>query len=269
MLFFQMFYIMYLSARVYFVVYNHYSALEPPDNLSCYLKVHIMENKTSAHGGLNLKHQIYQDLKKKLIHCVLPPGSELNELSLTEEYKVSRTPIREAISQLELEGYVKVVPKKGIYISDISVDSVVEIFQTRTEIEPLALRMAFPFLDIKTLLDFRQRFEEEREDELVPTSQLDMDMHLYIIDCCRNSYLIDMMHRLFDDNLRLVISTGLNSVQIHNARVEHIGILDSLITGQDPEASASLLKEHIFTCRTAALKYFSSEGYKNYRSRQS
>ena len=56
-------------------------------------------------GRLSLKRKIYLDLKQKLIQCVYPPGSELNELLLTAEYGVSRTPIREAVSQLETDRF--------------------------------------------------------------------------------------------------------------------------------------------------------------------
>ena len=222
-----------------------------------------MGQTNTAQRRQGLKQQIYHDLKSKLIRCVYPPGTELNELLLTEEYGVSRTPIREAISQLELEGYVKVLPKKGISITDISVDNMLEIFQTRIEVEPVTLRLAAPYLDIKKLLEFRWRFEEPEED-LEKASRLDMEMHLYLIDCCRNGYLIDMMHKLFDDNTRLVIATGQNQVKIHEAKREHLEILDSLIAGQDIDVPTKLLKKHIETCRAAALRYFSSEASRRY-----
>ena len=220
-----------------------------------------MDKKAKARGESYLKQQIYLDLKRKLIDCTFPPGSELNELLLAEEYNVSRTPVREAVSQLELEGYVRVIPKKGICVSDISIEDAVKIFQTRIEIEPLTLRMAFPYLDIGRLMDFRRLFENEQENEVLLSTRLDMDMHIYLVDCCRNSYLIDMMHRLFDDNLRMIIASGLNTVRVHNARMEHLAILNSLIANYDVETSARLLRSHIETCRAATLNYFSTEEY--------
>ena len=214
-------------------------------------------------GHLSLKRKIYLDLKQKLIQCVYPPGSELNELLLTAEYGVSRTPIREAVSQLELEGYLKVLPKKGIYIPDVTIDKVLQIFQTRLEVEPVTLRMAVPYLNVEELIEFRRRFQEP-EPDLLKAQQLDTEMHLYLIDRCGNYYLTEMMHRLFDDNTRVVIATGQTKTKIHNAAVEHTEILDSLITHQDPEYSAQLLRKHIGTCRSEALKYFSSDQYRNY-----
>lgn len=215
----------------------------------------------SARTGL--KRKIYHDLKQKLIHCVYPPGSELNELMLTEEYGVSRTPVREAVSQLELEGYVKVLPKKGIYIPDVSVDQVLQIFQTRLEIEPVTLRMAIPYLDIGELIAYRWKYQKP-EPDLMKALELDTELHLYFIDHCKNNYLIEMMHRLFDDNTRMVIATGQTEAKIHNAVVEHLEILDNLINHEDPELSAELMRKHVETCRTEALKYFSSDDYRKY-----
>ncbi|MBQ6376682.1 MAG: GntR family transcriptional regulator [Lachnospiraceae bacterium] len=207
-----------------------------------------------------LKQKIYEDLKDKLIRCVFEPGSELNEMQLSEEYGVSRTPIREAISQLEVEGYVKVLPKKGIYISDITVDNVLQIFQTRIEIEPVTLTLAYPYLNVLDLIEYRHRFEEPEVD-IEDSTELDMEMHLFLIDQCRNQYLITMMHKLFNDNTRMLIATGQDKVKIHKAREEHLEILDSLIEHQDPDVCAELMRRHLKTCRTAALKYFSSEEY--------
>ena len=163
--------------------------------------------------------------------------------------------VREALSQLELEQYVKILPKKGIYISDLTIDDVLHIFQARMEIEPVTLKLAAPYLEMEKLLEYRSRFEIDDEN-LEKAYELDMEMHLYLIDCCRNSYLINMMHRLFEDNTRMIIYTGQNTAKIHNARQEHIEILDSLIGTQNINASAQLMRTHIATCRNAALQFF-------------
>lgn len=216
---------------------------------------------------LSLKQKIYDDLKYKLIHCIYPPGSEINGLMLTEEYGVSRTPVREVVSRLEAEGYVKVLPKKGIYVNGITIDKVLQIFDTRLEIEPITLRMSVPHLNTEELLAWRQRFREPEED-LLKALQTDTGMHLFLIDRCGNDYLIDMMHRLFEDNTRTVIATGQTKVKIHNAVMEHAAILDALITRQSPEACAGLMREHVNHCRAEALSYFSSEAYQNFLKTQ-
>ena len=204
-----------------------------------------------------LKYHVYQDLKEKLINCIYPPGSMLNEVQLASQYGLSRTPIREAINRLEMDGYVKVIPKKGIYVTDISLNDVLQIFQTRIEIEPVALRLAIPYLRRDELLFFQKRFESE-DLNLSDAFRLDTAMHLCFVEHCGNTYLIEMMRKLFDDNTKAVIATGQNSAKIHDARLEHLEIVNSLIRGDEIETSVHFLRSHIETCRKAALNYFYS-----------
>lgn len=208
----------------------------------------------------DLKTATYMSLKEKLINCEYAPGSILNEIQLAAEYGTSRTPIREAINRLEMDGYVKVLPKKGIYVTEISLKDVLQIFQTRIEIEPLSLKLAAPYLDTASLMSFRKQFEKDSPD-ILNAFRLDTDMHLFLIMHCGNKYIIDMMKKLFDDNTRIIIASKQNQVKIHDARLEHIEILDSLIAKEDIEKTAALMRKHIETCRLSALNYFYSQEY--------
>ena len=204
----------------------------------------------------DLKNHTYCILKERLVNCIYPPGTLLNEAQLAADLGASRTPVREAISRLEMEGFVKIMPKKGIYVTDISLNDVLQIFQTRIEIEPVALRMAAPYLPESELIQFRGKFLEDFED--IPNSfRLDTAMHLFIIEYCGNRYIIDMMHRVFDDNTRVIIASKQNRVQIHDARAEHMGILDALLE-KDVDKAQALMKTHVESCRRAALDYFYS-----------
>ena len=93
-----------------------------------------------AANNRDLKNKAYETIKERLLDCTYEPGTLLNEARLAEDLGFSRTPVREAISRLESDGFVKIMPKKGIYVSDILLSDVLQIFQTRIEIEPVALR---------------------------------------------------------------------------------------------------------------------------------
>ena len=206
---------------------------------------------TSNH---NFKDQAYTIIKERLINCVYEPGSFLNEAQLAADLGCSRTPVREAISRLEYDNLVTVVPKKGIHVSDISLTDVQQIFQTRLEIEPVTLRMAAHSLPQAELFAFHTKFSGNPPDIKI-SYRLDTAMHLFIIDHCGNRYLIDMMHKLFEDNTRVIISSKQNQIQIHDARLEHMEIIDALIS-QDTDKAVGLMKTHIESCRRAALDYF-------------
>ncbi len=202
----------------------------------------------------NFKTQAYSIIKKRLINCTYKPGSFLNEAQLAADLGCSRTPVREAINRLEHDNLVKVVPKKGIYVSDISLTNVQQIFQTRLEIEPVTLRMAADSLPVDELREFREKFSGELTD-IQNGFRLDTAMHLFIIEHCGNCYLIEMMQKLFEDNTRVIISSKQNQVQIHDARQEHCEIIDSLLE-HNTDKAVTLMRSHVENCRKAALDYF-------------
>ncbi len=223
---------------------------------------------TKTTKNKNLKSSTYLALKQKIINCAYPPGMILNETQLANEFGLSRTPIREAISRLEMEGYIKILPKKGIQVTDITLNDVLQIFQTRIEIEPVTLKMAAPYMDPNDLIQFRSRFETENPD-ILNAFKLDTEMHLFLIDHCGNKYIIDMMHKLFDDNTRIIIASKQNQVKIHDAKCEHIQILESLIAKEDIDRSAQLMRAHVESCRKAAMTYFYSLEYAHLSVRNS
>jgi DNA-binding GntR family transcriptional regulator len=203
----------------------------------------------------DLKEKAYQEILGKIIRCEYVPGSMINEEGIAAEFGLSRTPVREAISRLQLDGYLEVLPKRGIRVSDVTLDDALQIFQARIEIEPIALQMAAPYVRTDDLLEMRRNLQaaEGIEESL----RLDWQMHLYLIDHCQNRYIIEIMHKVFRDSDRIVVFTKQNEVKVHDAKVEHLAILDSLINKDDPAHSAVLMRTHIMTCRRAALDYFS------------
>lgn len=216
-----------------------------------------MASKTS---NRDLKNHAYNILKDKLVNCIYSPGIILNEAQLAAELNLSRTPVREAISRLEMEGFVKILPKKGIYVTDISLADIMQIFQTRIEIEPLALKLAAPYLSKDELQIFCDKFSQPITD-ITNSFRLDTAMHLFIIEHCGNKYIIEMMRRVFEENTRIIISSKQNQIQIHDAKQEHLQILNQLLEGDFKNAEISM-RTHIETCRLAAMNFFyNSQNY--------
>jgi len=204
----------------------------------------------------DLKKLAHNVIREKLINCEFPPGSILSEVLLCEELGISRTPVREALSRLELEGFVKILPKKGIYVTDISLTDVRQIFQVRMEIEPLAVKLAGPRLPRDELLEFRKKFIGDEPDISI-AFRLDTAMHLFITEHCGNRFIIDMMQKVFAENTRVIISSEQNKVKIHDARQEHLKIVEFLLDEAYAEAS-DYMYQHVNNCEKAALEYFYS-----------
>ena len=201
-----------------------------------------------------MKNRAYDIIKERLVNCDFKPGSLLNEAQLSLELGYSRTPVREALNRIENEGYIRILPKKGIYVTDVTLNDVVQIFQTRLEIEPIALRLAAPHLPEDELRYFKDSFTGE-ESDIQCGFRLDTAMHLFIIEHCGNRFIIDMMRKLFDQNTRVIISSKQNETKIHDARKEHLEIINLLLENNVSKAQ-SAMSAHIETCKKAALDYF-------------
>jgi DNA-binding GntR family transcriptional regulator len=200
------------------------------------------------------KQQAYLELKKRLINCEYKPGTWINETALVKEMGFSRTPIREALALIEQEGFIHIIPKKGIFVTQISLNDVKQIFQTRKMIEPIALQLASSRLPREKLLEFKNLFSGEDTDIRV-AFRLDTAMHLFIIEHCGNRYIIEMLYKVFEENTRIIISSKQNEVAIHDARAEHTEILDLLLAEEFDRAAAVML-DHIRHCERAAMEFF-------------
>ena len=214
----------------------------------------MMTNKKNENK--NLKIQAYAILKDKIVHCEYPPGSMLNETQLATELGFSRTPIREAVSILEMDGFLRIVPKKGILVTDILLNDVGQIFQARMEIEPIALKLAAPHITEEEILQWKKTFLSS-DPSVEHGYQRDTEMHLGIISHCNNVYIIDMMKKVFDKNTRIILSSPQNKEHLQEAQKEHLEILDELLN-QNIETAAEKMRLHVANCRNAALNSFYS-----------
>lgn len=179
----------------------------------------------------------------------------LNENLLASELDISRTPLREALNQLHHEGLIQIMPKKGILVSNISIDDMSQIYQVRLEMESFVVRISGPHLDSEKLLHFRELFLAEEDDE-DGMQQLETDtaFHSYLANNCNNKYILQLMNKVLDENKRVMISTK-NKARIANSRDEHLKIIDLLLAGEI-EAASLAMRDHIGNCRDSAFLYF-------------
>ena len=89
-----------------------------------------------------LREVVCETLREAIISGVLRPGERLMEIQLAEELGVSRTPVREAIRKLELEGFVIMIPRRGTYVADLSIKDINEVFEVRSALDSLANGLA-------------------------------------------------------------------------------------------------------------------------------
>ncbi|MGL5583655.1 MAG: GntR family transcriptional regulator, partial [Cetobacterium sp.] len=108
----------------------------------------------------SLKEKAYEEIKELIISGKLKTNERIDEDLLSKSLQVSRTPVREAINKLEQEGWISIVPRKGMFVKNISIKEINDIFQVRSNLEPIILKMAFYKIDKDYLLSLKNKFLE-------------------------------------------------------------------------------------------------------------
>lgn len=106
----------------------------------------LMQKKASNERQSTIVHYVTENLRRAILNGTLQKDERLIQEEWAERLNVSRMPIREALTQLQLEGLVKMVPNKGAIVTPITNDDIEEIYQLRAHLEGLAVEKSLPFL---------------------------------------------------------------------------------------------------------------------------
>ncbi len=205
---------------------------------------------------LNLKEKTYNDVKSSIINCEYMPGDFLNETLLSEKYGVSRTPIRDALSRLESEGFVKIISKKGVFITDISITKLIELYQVRELIEPYIIENYGVNLNKESLMNCLNYCISIMESSKLKEKayQADADLHRILLSVNRNEYLSACLDNVYEMTHRVRILSGEKIVdRIEQSQKEHIEIVEFLLA-DDFKSAATSLRNHLHKSKQAALK---------------
>ncbi|MBQ0040430.1 MAG: GntR family transcriptional regulator [Clostridiales bacterium] len=153
-----------------------------------------------------LKELVYLELKHKILTGEIASQTRLMEIDLSEKMNVSRTPIREAIKRLADDGLVKVEPRRGAYVANISIKDMLDVFEVREDMEGFVAKLA------------SERITDEQKKELAAIAaeyeaaikrpdketiiELDEKFHNYIVACCNNETLAELINYVQELSLR-------------------------------------------------------------------
>jgi DNA-binding GntR family transcriptional regulator len=203
-------------------------------------------------GSSSLRAQVFKEIEQAILDGVFAPGDNLAEMKISAELGVSRTPVREALRQLELEGLVRTIPNKGAVVVGISEKDVDDIYTIRSYIEGLAARWAADHVtddEIGTLREIveLQEYYASRGDGL-QVWHLDSRFHEMIYECCRSRPLKQTL-TAFHHNIQNARALSFKTAARAQAAVqEHRNILEA-IAKRDSAAAESLTAEHIKNAR--------------------
>lgn len=215
----------------------------------------------------NMKDLAYRLIKSRIINSTYVAESALDEKSLMEELGVSRTPVREAIIALEHEGYVRILPKRGIFVTAFSYHDVISVFQVRTLIEPWLIETYGPELSKEELERERQFvLEDDLEELMQPGISINHHPHSLVLAHCSNQYILDMLRYVEEQNQRIP-NAGYQRHPSHQQPIfmksesilkSHLALVD-LMLQDDFQGAAMEMRNHIDRGRKSYLNYWFNE----------
>lgn len=213
---------------------------------------------STARRARSQKERIYRALRQDILAMVLPPGRVLVESQLAGRFRVSKTPVREALALLEQDGLVEILPRRGVLVTAVTVHDVHEMFELRIALEGAAAQLAAARITPEEL----ERLEAlVRQSQALPAGgssprptdrkvlqrvlEGNREFHLTIARASGNARLVRLVERTLDDMMRL-IAIGYEVGQ-------HVEILAALRTG-DGEQARAIMASHVRTTLESVLK---------------
>lgn len=199
---------------------------------------------------LPLRDIVFQTLRNAIITGELQPGERLMETQLAEKLGVSRTPIREAIRKLELEGLVVMVPRKGAQVAQFTEKDIEDVLEVRAALEALAAKLACHRMDERDFLKLQLAIVEyshaAKNKDLEMMIQKDVEFHDIICQATKNDKLIQMFNNLKEQVNRYRITYLKNVEDSDTVEAEHLEILNAL-KNKEEEVCSKLASKHIHT----------------------
>ena len=218
----------------------------------------IFEN--TSHGSLG--NRIFIILRDKILNEEYKAGQKLNEVALAKELNISRTPIREALKQLELEGLVKSIPNKGVYVLGFSARDIDDMLEIRIVLEGLAIQFAIDRLDDHQMVKIKEIYElmefyAHKGDEN-KFEELNMLFHESIYKGTKSLYF----EQLLKDINYYIHVTSRHSIRqpkrLESAAVEHREIYEAIVE-RDKEKAKIKIQNHIRKTQILVKNYYNSK----------
>lgn len=195
-----------------------------------------------------LRELVCENIRQAIIDGTFSPGERLMEIQMADEMGVSRTPVREAIRKLELEGFVVMIPRRGTYVADISIKDITEIYEVRTSLDVLAAGLAAERIteeELATLngylLEIGQHVANMDMDKIVA---VDTAFHDVLYTASRNERLRSIINNLREQLTGIRGRSMSYPGRLIETMDEHRNLVDA-IAARDVERAQHAARVHI------------------------
>jgi DNA-binding GntR family transcriptional regulator len=198
----------------------------------------------------SFKHKAYTALKNAIVAMDIYRNRDdirLDERKLAQDFGISRTPVREAMAQLESEGFVRSVPRRGIYVVRKTKAEVIEMITAWAALESMAARLATQTATADQIASLRQMFTTFEGDEvrahLDEYSEVNIEFHQTIIKLSGNRVLIEMAENLFTHMRMIRRKTIVEKDRVDRSIQDHIKIIEAL-ESRATDRAEELVRDH-------------------------
>ena len=207
-----------------------------------------MDFEVNMNEYLPLRDVVFNTLRKAILRGELKPGERLMEIQLANKLGVSRTPIREAIRKLELEGLVLMIPRKGAEVAQITEKNMQDVLEVRKALEELSVQLACERITPEQVEEMKMAAEDFRKvlksGDVTKIAEADVKFHDIIFAATNNQSLITLLNNLREQMYRFRVEY-LKQKECYPQLLEEHDKLIALISGGEVEEACELMGCHI------------------------
>jgi DNA-binding GntR family transcriptional regulator len=228
-----------------------------------------MLSSQPIHRSKSLHAQTYQALRTSILSGQLVPGDRLIETQLAQQLQVSRTPIREAMRQLQREGLLAGDTNEGLRVTSISAEDVIHLYDCRIGLEQMSVAGACERITSTQLQTLEQTILQAEalmqrspaelgsglELDSVNTQLLELDyqFHQMIAESSGNKWLVELLNQVFDKMTLLRLQTTRKNPKVLELRVEHHQIFEA-IAQRDREVAVKAVRSHLVASKDRVIQ---------------
>ncbi|KKM10679.1 hypothetical protein SY88_12630 [Clostridiales bacterium PH28_bin88] len=206
---------------------------------------------------------VYKKIYNAIMSGYFKPGQRLVERDIADILQVSRTPVREALKQLEKEKMVKTVPYRGVMVTRLSLKEARQVYEVRSNLEGLAVRLAATNVNshmleqLETLIELNKEALKNNDTFSIATNN--NEFHRTIVHNSDNDLLIEILNSLWAQvNILRLTSWSLPNKRPQETLLEHTAIYEAIRDGDAILAEQNMIK-HLDNARQVVLAHLAKE----------
>jgi len=204
-----------------------------------------------------LSTDLFMSLRKDILQGKLHQGEKLTEQQICDEYNVSRTPVREAFRQLELEGFIETIPNRGAFVTGFSPQDIEDMYELRKSYEILAVKWAIEriteeeFEKLEEAFEFMEFYTQKKDAEKM--LNINMNFHELIYRASHNRMLFHILssYQLYIKQSRSADRSDVSSRFLDEILAEHREVFEAF-KNKDVEAGIAAVSKHLDNAKQRA-----------------